>query len=68
MDFSNLFMNISGQPIHFFDAEKVEGDIIVRNAKEGENFTDLFGTGHALKSTDLVIADKKKILALAGVV
>jgi phenylalanyl-tRNA synthetase beta subunit len=34
VDFSNLFMNISGQPIHFFDAEKVEGDIIVRNASE----------------------------------
>ena len=61
-------MNISGQPIHFFDAEKVNGDIIVRNAKDGEKFTDLFETEHVLKSTDIVITDKKKILALAGVV
>jgi len=61
-------MLISGQPIHFFDAEKVDGDIIVRNAKDGEKFTDLFETEHSLKATDLVIADKKKILALAGVV
>lgn len=68
VDFSNLFMNISGQPVHFFDAEKVEGDIIVRNAKDGEKFTDLFETEHTLKATDIVIADKKKILALAGVV
>ncbi len=68
VDFSNLFMNISGQPIHFFDAEKVDGDIIVRNAKDGEKFTDLFETQHILKAADVVIADKKKILALAGVV
>lgn len=68
VDFSNLFMNISGQPVHFFDAEKVDGDIIVRNANDGEKFTDLFGTEHLLQSNDIVITDKKKILALAGVV
>lgn len=68
VDFSNLFMNITGQPIHFFDAEKVDGDIIVRNAKDGEKFIDLFESEHTLKVTDVVIADKKKILALAGVV
>lgn len=68
VDFSNLFMLISGQPVHFFDAEKVDGDIIVRNAKDGEKFTDLFEAQHILKATDLVITDKKKILALAWVV
>jgi len=68
VDFSNIFMNITGQPIHFFDAEKVEGDIIVRNAKDWEKFTDLFETEYILKASDLVIADQKKILALAGVV
>ncbi|MCF7834600.1 phenylalanine--tRNA ligase subunit beta [Candidatus Gracilibacteria bacterium] len=68
VDFSNLFMNISGQPIHFFDATKVDGDIIIRNANDGEKFVDLFEKEHELKSSDLVIADKKKILALAGVV
>ncbi|HCY20792.1 TPA: hypothetical protein DIC40_02880 [Patescibacteria group bacterium] len=68
VDFSNLFMLLTGQPIHFFDADKVEGDIIIRNAKDGEEFVDLFETKHILKSTDIVITDKKKILALAGVV
>lgn len=68
VDFSNLFMNISGQPIHFFDAEKVKGDIIVRNAHEWEKFTDLFETEHILKSSDIVITDKEKILALAWIV
>ncbi len=68
VDFSNLFMLMSGQPVHFFDAEKVEGDIIVRNAKEGEEFIDLFETKHILKGEDIVITDKKKILALAWVI
>ena len=34
VDFANLFMNISSQPIHRFDADKVIGDIQVRNARE----------------------------------
>ena len=68
VDFSNIFMLIGGQPIHFFDADKVDGDIIVRNAKDGEKFVDLFETEHILKASDIVIADKQKILALAGVV
>ncbi len=68
VDFSNIFMILSGQPIHFFDADKVNGDIIIRDAKEWEEFIDLFETKHILKSNDIVIADKDKILALAGVV
>ncbi len=68
VDFSNLFMLISGQPIHFFDAAKVEGNVTIRNAKDKESFTDLFGTTHVLISTDIVIADNKKVLALAGIV
>lgn len=68
VDFSNLFMLLTGQPIHFFDAEKVNWDVIIRNAKDWEEFVDLFETKHVLKSNDMVIADKDKILALAGVV
>jgi len=34
VDFSNLFMNITGQPIHFFDADKVSGNVIIRQAKK----------------------------------
>lgn len=68
VDFSNLFMNSSGLPIHCFDADKIKGAIVVRDAVEGEKFTDLFGNEHELKSSDLVIADEEKILALAGVI
>ncbi len=68
VDFSNLFMLISGQPVHFFDAEKIQWNIIVRGAEKWELFTDLFGTTHTLLENDIVIADEKKILALAGIV
>lgn len=68
VDFSNLFMNISGHPVHFFDADKLEGDLIIRDAKEGELFVDLFEKEHILTAQDLVIADEKKILALAGII
>lgn len=68
VDFSNLFMNISGLPIHCFDADKIKWAINVRDAHDGEKFVDLFGTEHSLKTTDLVIADDEKVLALAGVV
>ena len=68
VDFANLFMNISSQPIHLFDVDKVKGDLQVRNAREGELFVDLFEVEHSLKTTDLVIADNEKVLALAGVI
>ena len=68
VDFANLFMNISSQPIHLFDADKVKGDLQVRNAREGELFVDLFEVEHSLTSTDLVIADNEKVLALVGVI
>ncbi len=68
VDFSNLFMFLTSQPVHFFDADKIEGKVIVRNAREGEEFEDLTGNKHILSSDDIVIADEKKILALAGII
>ncbi len=68
VDFSNLFMLIAGQPVHFFDADKVSWNIFIRNAEKQEKFVDLFGAEHTLIETDMVIADEKKVLALAGIV
>lgn len=58
----------TGQPIHMFDADQIKGTIVVRNAKKGETFIDLFDKEHTLIDIDIVIADKEKVLALAGVV
>ncbi len=68
IDATNYICYDMGQPMHCFDADEIVGDIIVRLAKDGEKFTDLFGNEHELKSTDIVIADADGILALAGVV
>jgi len=67
VDFSNIFMNISWNPVHFFDADKIEGNIHVRDAKEWEKFVDLFEKEHTLTSQDIVIADDKKALCLWGI-
>ena len=67
VDFSNIFMNISWNPVHFFDADKIEGNIHVRDARDGEKFVDLFEKEHTLIPQDIVIADDKKALCLWGV-
>lgn len=68
IDATNYICYDLAQPMHCFDADEIHGDIVVRNAKPGEKFTDLFGNEHELKDTDLVITDSEGILALAGVV
>ncbi len=68
IDATNYVCYDMAQPMHCFDADKLVGDITVRVAKNGEKFTDLFGTEHELCDKDLVIADDAGILALAGIV
>jgi phenylalanyl-tRNA synthetase beta chain len=67
VDITNFFLLEYGQPMHAFDADKIEGKIVVRQANEGETLALLSGTTITLEEEDLVIADEKKALALAGV-
>ncbi len=68
VDFSNLFMYLTSQPIHFFDADKIKGNIVVKEAKGGEKFTDLTWKEHILEKWDIIITDDEKILALGGII
>jgi phenylalanyl-tRNA synthetase beta chain len=68
VDFSNLFVTISGQPIHCFDADKIKGSIVVRQAHDGEKIIDLTGVEHLLAAQDIVIADDSGAIAIAGVI
>ena len=68
VDATNYICYDMAQPMHCFDADEIDGDIIVRQANNGEKFTDLFGNEHELLDTDMVIADNTGVLALAGVI
>jgi len=67
VDATNYLMLLTGQPMHAFDADKISGAVTVRRAKKNEKLVLLSGVTIKLSSDDLVIADSKKALALAGV-
>lgn len=67
VDISNYVMLETGQPLHFYDADRLGDTIVVRNAQEGEKLTTLDNQERTLSSTDIVIADNTKAIGLAGV-
>ena len=67
VDVTNYVMLELGQPMHAFDAAKIDGDIHVRFASAGEQLVLLNGDTRELSEAFLVIADDKKALALAGI-
>ncbi len=67
VDISNFVLLGMGHPNHVFDLDKIEGGIIVRFARPGEQIKLLDGSTRTLVAADLVIADEKKALSLAGV-
>ena len=67
VDATNFAWLAMGQPTHAFDLDKVEGGIVVRRARKGERLKTLDGMERVLDADDLVVADHKKALALAGV-
>jgi phenylalanyl-tRNA synthetase beta chain len=67
VDATNFAWLAMGQPTHVFDLDKLEGGIIVRRARKGERLKTLDSVERVLDADDLVIADHKKALGLAGV-
>lgn len=67
VDISNYVMLECGQPLHFYDADRLNGVLEVRQAKLNEKLTTLDETERTLDEQDLVISNGKEPIGLAGV-
>ena len=67
VDISNYVMLEYGQPMHFFDKDKLGDKIVVRDAHEEEKIITLDEKERVLKASDIVITDGEKSVCIAGV-
>jgi len=68
VDVTNYVMLALSNPLHAFDYEKLDGGrVVVRRAKAGEGLRTLDGNDRKLETDDLLIADAKRAIALAGI-
>lgn len=67
VDISNYVMLETGQPLHYYDADRLGDKLIVRMAEDGEKLTTLDSQERVLSSSDIVIATDKEAVGLAGV-
>jgi len=68
VDITNYVMLDLNRPLHAYDADKINKEIIVRNAKEGEMFEALDNKKYKLKKDMCVISDKSGVLGLGGII
>lgn len=67
VDISNYVMLETGQPLHYYDSNRLGDTLVVRMADEGEKLTTLDNVERALSNNDIVIANNYEAVGLAGV-
>jgi phenylalanyl-tRNA synthetase beta chain len=68
VDITNYIMFDLNRPLHAYDADKINKEIIVRNSKKGESFEALDNKKYTLNSDMCAITDKSGILGLGGII
>ena len=68
VDITNYIMFDLNRPMHAYDADKINKEIIVRNSKKGESFKALDNKKYTLDNNMCVIADKSGVLGLGGII
>ena len=68
VDVTNYVMFDLNRPMHAYDADKIDREIIIRNSKDGEEFEALDNKKYKLKKGMCVIADKSRVLGLGGII
>ncbi len=68
VDVTNYVMFDLNRPLHAYDADKIDQEIIVRNSKKGESFEALDNKKYALQNNMCVICDKSGVLGLGGII
>ena len=67
VDVTNYILHDFGQPLHAFDASKINGKIIVKTVEAGTKFTTLDDVERTLHEDDIMICDEKGPMCIAGV-
>ena len=68
VDITNYVMFDLNRPLHAYDADKIDKEIVVRNSKSGETFTALDGKNYKLGNNMCVISDRSGPLGLGGII
>ena len=68
VDITNYMCYTYGRPMHVFDKREINGAFEVRSARKGEKLVALNDEEYTLQEGDIVVADKDKILAIAGII
>ena len=68
VDVTNYVMFDLNRPLHAYDADKIDKEIIVRNSKKGESFQALDNKKYTLQNGMCLISDKSGALGLGGII
>ena len=68
VDVTNYVMFDLNRPLHAYDADKIDQEIIVRNSRKGESFEALDNKKYILQNNMCTISDKSSVLGLGGII